>query len=57
MSGKIAIKPKLGYPIEQALYFSGQRSYASRVTSLSFSATYYYVFFGYNRRRPRSRVQ
>ncbi len=57
MSGKIATKPKLGYPIKQALYFSGQRSYASRVTGLSFSATYYYAFLGYTRWRPRSRVK
>jgi hypothetical protein len=27
------------------------------VSNLSFSATYYYSFFGYNRWRPRSRAQ
>jgi len=25
--------------------------------SFSFNATYYFVFFGFNRRGPRSRVQ
>jgi hypothetical protein len=27
------------------------------VSNFSFSTTYYYGFFGYNRRGPRSRVQ
>ena len=38
------------------LDFSAPRSYPCRVSSL-FTASYYYGFFGYNRRGPQSRAQ
>ena len=40
-----------------ALYFVGIQSYRWRVTRISFSASYYYGFFGYNRWGPRSSVR
>jgi len=39
-----------------ALVFFRESSYRWRVTSLSFLASYYYGFFGYNRWRPQSRA-
>ena len=39
-----------------ALVFLRESSYSRRVTSLSFLASYYYGFFGYNRRGPQSRA-
>ena len=39
-----------------ALVFFVESSYRKRVTRLSFSASYYYDLFGYNRWRPQSRA-
>ena len=39
-----------------ALVFFQESPYRRRVTSLSFLASYYYSFFGYNRRGPQSRA-
>jgi hypothetical protein len=53
----VPLQPSGNDVFDAALYFFRRLSYPLRVTNLSFSASYYYGFFGYNPWRPRSRAQ
>jgi hypothetical protein len=43
--------------LDSALYFPRAHAYPFAVSNFSFSTTYSFGFFGYNRWGPRSRVQ
>jgi hypothetical protein len=57
LAGSVQLQPHLQVQFNSIFTFPFLRPSLLPMTNFWFSATYYYVFLGYNRRRLQSRVQ